>query len=171
MAEALFQHGYPASSRLAAVHAAMTVNRYRLPVDFREDLEQEALTELWRKRGAFDPQRGSWRTFAEAVVSNRMASLLRSIRSSRSGRFREQVLAASHDLAVSQDQADLRVDISRVLAGATRFDRRIARSLMAYTASETGDRLGISRAAVYRAVGRLRVAFLEAGYSARGTRA
>src|SRR5450756_1953919 len=90
--DTVFELSYLATTRLAAVHAAMIVNRYRLPANFRRDLEQEAMLELWRKRFAYDEQRGSWPTFCEQVVANRMTSLVRSMYSTRSRQFREEPL-------------------------------------------------------------------------------
>ena len=79
MAEEIFEQSLSAICRLAAVRAAATASLYQLPTDSRQDLEQEALLELWRKRPAYDPQRGSWRTFSERVVANRITSLVRSV--------------------------------------------------------------------------------------------
>lgn len=63
------------------------------------------------------------------------------------------------------DCFELRADVRRVLAGLAQFDQAVARSLIDYSAIETGQRLGVSRATVYRAIGRLRAAFREAGLS------
>ena len=52
-----------------------------------------------------------------------------------------------------------------VLAGMAQFDQAVAQSLIDYSAVETGHRLGVSRATVYRAMGRLREAFAEVGLS------
>lgn len=165
MVERLFEQSFSAAIRLAAVRAATIVALYRLPKDARHDLEQEALLELWRKRRAYDAQRGSWRTFSERVVANRMTSLVRSMYSERSGHFREDPLENLVALAAPNDCADLRADISRVLANVSQFDRNVAVDLIDYSPIEIGQRLGASRATVYRAIGRLRTAFVEAGLS------
>lgn len=123
MVEGIFERSLSATSRLAAVRAATTVTLYRLPTDSRQDLEQEALLELWRKRTAYDAQRGSWRTFSERVVANRMTSLMRQMRSRRSGQFREGLLEIAVGLASPVDGADLRADVSRVLSNVSKFDR------------------------------------------------
>jgi len=146
----------------------MIVNRYRLPADFRRDLEQEAMLELWRKRFAYDEQRGSWPTFCEQVVANRMTSLVRSMYSTRSGQFREEPLQDRLGLVAASDNIELRIDVARVLAALPPFDRRVAASLIRHSASETGRTLRISRASVYRAIGRLRVAFAAAGFAELG---
>jgi DNA-directed RNA polymerase specialized sigma24 family protein len=157
--ESVFEQSFSATIRLAAVRAATIATLYELPTESRRDLEQEALLELWRKRTAYDAQRGSWRTFSERVVANRMTSLVRSMYSERSGHFREDPLENLVALAVPNDRADLRSDVSRVLAGVAQFDRSVAAYLIDYSPIEIGQRLGASRATVYRAIGRLRVAF------------
>ena len=165
MTEMAFEHSYAAAKRLSAVHAAAMVTLYGLPSNVRSDLEQEALLELWRKRTAYDPRRGCWRTFSEAVVANKMTSLVRSMCSQRSGRFKEQQIESALSLAAADGRNELRADVWRVLAGVSAFDRCIARSLTHRSAAETSRSIGVSRAKVYRAIGRLRVAFTVAGFA------
>jgi DNA-directed RNA polymerase specialized sigma24 family protein len=163
--DSVFEQSFSVTSRIAAVRAATIATVYGLPSDSRRDLEQEALLELWRKRPAYDPRRGSWRTFSERVVANRMTSLVRAMRSERSGQFREEPIENLLGLAAPNILADLRADVSRVLAGLSPFDRSVALCLIGHSAMETTQCLGVSRATVYRAIGRLRTAFTEAGLS------
>src|SRR5258708_7411776 len=123
MTESVFEQSFSTTSRVAAVRAAMIVKAYRLPSDSRRDLTQEALLHLWRKRQAYDPQRGSWRTFSERVVANRMTSLVRAMRSEPSGHFREEPIDSLLGLAAPNIPTDLRTDVSRVLGGISPFDR------------------------------------------------
>ena len=167
MVKTSFEQSYPAAKHLAAVRAATIVTLYGLPTDARRDLEQEALLELWRKHPAYDALRGSWRTFSERVVANRMTSLVRRMHSERSGQFREDPLESVLGLAAPNDCVDLRADVSRVLAGVSQFDRSVAVCLVGHSAIETSQRLRVSRATVYRAIGRLRVAFTVAGLAGR----
>jgi RNA polymerase sigma factor (sigma-70 family) len=166
--ETVFEQSYSATSRTAAVRAATIVALYGLPTDSRHDLEQEALLALWRKHQAYDSRRGSWRTFSERVVANRMTSVVRAMRSERSGQFREEPIENLLGLAAPNSPTDLRADVSRVLAGLSPFERSVALCLVGYSAIETGQRLGVSRATVYRAIGRLRAAFTDAGLSPLG---
>ncbi len=168
MVDSIFERSYSATSRLAAVRAAAIVTLYGLPTDSRRDLEQEALLELWRKHQAHDPRRGSWRTFSERVVANRLTSLVRAMRSQRSGHFREEPIEELLDLAAPNNLTDLRADVSRVLAGLSLFDRSVALCLIGHSAIEATQCLGVSRATVYRAIGRLRTAFTKAGLSPWG---
>ena len=163
MVEGIFEQYFSTTCRLAAVRAATIATLYRLPSDSRQDLEQEALLELWQKHPAYDPRRGSWRTFSERVVANRLTSLMRKLGPDRSGHFREEPITNLHGLEAPNDNGDLRADVLRILARVSTFDRNVALSLVDYSAIETSQRLRVSRATVYRAIGRLRVAFTTAG--------
>jgi len=164
-AKTAFERSYSVTSRFAAVRAALTTTTYRLPSDFRLDLVQEILLALWRQRQAFDPRRGSWRTFSECVVANKLSSLVRRMRSNRSGQFREDSLENAPGLAAPSDGIELCTDVRRVLARVSQFDRTVALYLIEHSAIETTQCLRVSRATVYRAIGRLRTAFTEAGLS------
>jgi len=162
--DAIFERSYAVSLRVTSVRAAAVVALYRLGKDARRDLEQEALLELWRKFPLFDSRRACWQTFAERVVANRMISVVRLHRSERRGRGRDEPLDELHrTLRAPAECLDLRVDVRRVLASVSHFDRAVARSLIDYSATETSHRLGVSRATLYRAVRRLRTVFMTAG--------
>jgi len=163
VAEGIFEQSFSATCRLAAVHAATIARLYQLPSDSRQDLEQEALLELWRKHPAYDPRRGSWRTFSERVVANRLTSLMRRLGPERSGHLRQESIANLHGLEAPNDNHDLRADVLRILARVSAFDRGVALNLVDHSAVETSQRLRVSRATVYRAIQRLRVAFMTAG--------
>jgi RNA polymerase sigma-70 factor (ECF subfamily) len=167
MLEAVFEQSFSEVRRLATVRAASIVSICSLPQDSRPDLEQEALLELWRKRTAYDPARGSWCTFAEPVVANRLASLVRSMCSYKAGTLREKPIENAVGLSAPPDRHDLRVDVCRVLNRVSQFDRSVARCLIDHTAIETSQLLGVSKARTYRALGRLRTAFTDAGLGPR----
>jgi DNA-directed RNA polymerase specialized sigma24 family protein len=165
--ESSFEFSYLAAKRISAVRAAAIVTIYCLRKNIQSDLEQEGLLELWRKRQAYDARRSHWRTFSEAIVANKITSLVRRMRSQRSGQLSEDPLESAAGLAAPNDHVDLRTDVARVLAGVSQFDRAVALNLIGYSAIETSQKLGVSRATLYRAIGRLRVAFTTAGL-ARG---
>lgn len=164
MVDIAFGQQYSTGKRIAAVHAARTVTRYRLPREYFRELVQEALFELCLKCHLFDANRGSWRTFAEKLIANRLASVMRCLHADMRGYGKNEPL---DDFALGlpspDNYIDLRVDVGRVLARASAFDRTVALSLAECSATETSCRLGISRARVYRAITRLRSAFISAG--------
>lgn len=162
--ESAFEQSFPATIRLAAVRAATVATLYGLPQDSRPDLEQEALLELWRKRTAYDPARGSWRTFAERIVANRMVSLMRSMHSDKAGNSRMTPIESARGLSAPMDRGDLRLDVWVVLGRMSPFDRSVAFCLMDHSAIETSQKLGVSRATLYRSIKRLRAAFAAAGF-------
>jgi RNA polymerase sigma factor (sigma-70 family) len=166
--EALFSQAYPFASRAARVRSAAAVARER-GLD-REDLEQEALVCLWRAIARFDTTRGSIRTFVEHVVANRIASLVRSSRSHRAQRFSKESFQNMPGTVAPYELVDLRMDTRRIIGELPVFDRAVALRLTEHSVVETSRRLNVSRAAVYRAIARLRVAFLEVGLSPTETR-
>src|SRR5687767_8785286 len=46
-----------------------------LPSMDAEDIEQDLILDLWQRRGAFDPRRATFRTFADRIVAHRVATL------------------------------------------------------------------------------------------------
>jgi RNA polymerase sigma-70 factor (ECF subfamily) len=146
--------------------------------DVRQDLALDCLRRIPR----FDPTRGEWHAYVRGVMYNqstvlfsrRRRHLRREILADdvvvRDRRTREHIeyfmesLAWRNSLAAPKNLAELRIDVSRVLAGVSHFDRTVAGCLVGHSAIETGRRLGVSRASVYRAIGRLRVAFTKAGF-------
>jgi RNA polymerase sigma-70 factor (ECF subfamily) len=160
-----FDRLYPVNQRIAAARARITVIRFRLPWDYRIDLEQDALLELWEKQDTYDPHRASWRTYGERVAANKLAST--------ASRLRSRVAAQCEDLDHLADRPaprsaiELRIDIRTVLSRLRPFDRAVANSLLSYSVTEICTKLGVSRATVYRAIARLRVAFEAAGITSR----
>jgi DNA-directed RNA polymerase specialized sigma24 family protein len=161
MHDHLFARAYPLARRAAAVRSAAAIAL--VPSANREDLEQQVTIALWLALSCYDPSRASLRTFVERVAANRMASLIRSLH--HSGQFKEVPLENAFGLAAPDGRSELRTDVSRVLAGVSAFDRCVAGSLARHSAAETSRRMGVSRAKVYRAIGRLRVAFTVAGFA------
>jgi RNA polymerase sigma factor (sigma-70 family) len=156
---------YLEAKRVAESRAALIVRSHGLPLHLRDDLKQEVFLELWRKHRAYNPRRGSWRTFAERVATNRLISVLRTLCSTRSaGVLRDvSVECASSLEAPGQNCFIVRADISRILDRVSAFDRRVVLSLVDLSPLEVSDQLGVSRSTVYRAIDRLRIAFTIAG--------
>lgn len=153
----------PAAQRTAKWCAMAVLRLYRLPADFCEDLVQEGLLEIWQKQFAYDPRRGAWLTFANHVASNRIRSVVRCMHSARRSYGKLEPLGAADLTPAGDDQTGLRTDVQGVLSRLNEFDRIVAVHLIEHSALETSVRLGITRAAIYRAIGRLRLEFAAAG--------
>jgi RNA polymerase sigma factor (sigma-70 family) len=124
------------------------------------DVQQEALLKVWMALPRFDPSRASLRTFIEKVVFHAVVSAVRRRRAP------EALTLQLADLRpASSDPLDVRICVREVLSGVSAFDRVVALSLAEYSPTETGIRLGVGRATVYRTIGRLRTAFTGAGLS------
>ena len=160
--EALFLEALPLARRASQVRSA----RYdrilgALALD-REDLEQDAMVGLWRALARFSPARASLRTYAERVVATRVTSSLR--------RATAKKRSVSGDAALLADpvsllvQIEIQIDIERALSTLKKKDRRVARLLASYRPAEVAKALGISRAAVYRSMDRIRMALCAAGF-------
>ena len=162
MREVVFERAYPLALRSAQVRSAAAVVSGAVLVTDRADLEQEALTRIWRALSKYDPARAGLRTFIEVVVRRQFTSMLRSHRR----RPRLESLDEQHVVGDGGiHETELRTDLRRVLADVSSFDRSVAFCLTECSAVETSRGMGVSRAAVYRAIGRLRVAFRAAGFA------
>ena len=72
-----FDQWYPMARRIAGARAAAVAVQHRLPAEDRRDLVQEALREFLEKGDAYDQRLGSFPTFAEHVIRNGLATLIR----------------------------------------------------------------------------------------------
>lgn len=165
MLDSIFLHAYPLALRSAQVRSAAAVVSGAALLADREDLEQEALARVWQALARYDPARAGLRTFIELVVRTQFTSILRSHpRGPEFESLDDQYVAGEGGFL----EMELRADVRRALADVSLFDRAVALALTACSASETSRCMGVSRAAVYRAIGRLRVAFMVAGFADRG---
>jgi DNA-directed RNA polymerase specialized sigma24 family protein len=167
MHEETFEKAYPLALRSAQVRSAAAVASGGIQPADREHLEQEALTRVWLALSQYDPTRAGLRTFIEVVVSRQFTSMLRA----RRRRPQIESLDAQHVAVQGRfSEVDIRTDVIRVFDRVSQFDRAVGFSLTEYSAVETSRRLRVSRASVYRAIERLRVAFTTAGYAGRKRR-
>jgi RNA polymerase sigma factor (sigma-70 family) len=162
----LFLKAYPLATRAVEVRSGTLIDLLCEAALDRDDLKQEVFAGVWAALSRFDPSRACLRTFVERVVANRITSLVRTARSHRTRRSGYELIPSMLGAAVPGDHVDLRVDIRRVIGKLSSFDRDVAVHLTEHSVVETGRRMNVSRAAVYRSVHRLKVAFAAAGLSA-----
>ena len=81
--------------------AAKLARSGSLPGMDKEDIEQELMLDLLRRRDRFDPDRASFDTFADRVITNRVASLTASTH-----KLRAERITISLDFVVANDDED-----------------------------------------------------------------
>lgn len=166
MVESIFHRAYPIALRAAQVRSAAAA-RVGFPPCNLQDLEQEAVIRVWQALSKYDPARAGVRTFIEIVVTTRIASMLRSHRH----RPRIECLDSRYiDDGNRLREMELRMDVRRLLAGVSWFDKAVALSLVAHSITDTSRNLGVSRSVVYQAVRRLRVALAAGGFGGQRRR-
>jgi RNA polymerase sigma-70 factor (ECF subfamily) len=163
--EASFQEAYPLALRAARVRSAAAVVLGAASAADREDLEQEALLQVWQALPRYDASRASLRTFVERVADSRFRSMLRP--------RRRQVVVEPWDgnAPPSPDgipAVEFRADLDRILRRVGAPDRRLALLLTEHTPSEASRILGVARSTIYSRIRRLQAAFGVAGYGPWG---
>ena len=81
--------------------AAKLARSGALPGMDKEDIEQELMLDLLRRKGRFDPDRASFDTFADRVITNRVATLTASTH-----KLRAERITISLDFVVANDDQD-----------------------------------------------------------------
>lgn len=156
-----FGSAYPQARRAAEVLAGAAISAGRVRRDDREDLIQDALLGLWRELPRYDADRSSLGTFADRIVSSKVASSIRD-RQAAKRRLGDEL---PPELEAPQDTVEIefRSDVERVLARLRPFDHLVATMLAEHTPAETGRVLGVSRSTVYLAIQRIREVFVAGG--------
>jgi len=143
-----------------------------------EDIEHDLILDLWRRRRAFDPNRGSFRTFADRLIAHRVATLT----CPTTRLCAEQVtvcldapldelegatLADTIAQPTSGDGADvdlgMALDVRRFVQGLTPALQRCCSILMAPNVAEAAAAAGLHRSSVYECAERLRKLATAAG--------
>lgn len=100
-------------SRNIMVRAARLVRSGAVPGMTAEDIAQDLREHLWRRDGAFDLTRGSYDTFADCVIANRIATL-----ASPTERLRAERTWVSFDEPTQQKEDGAPLPLSETLAEA-----------------------------------------------------
>lgn len=133
-----------------------------------QDIEQDLFLDLWHRRLAFDPTKASFRTFADRVISNRVATLacptIR-LKAERQLAWLDQPIDdEQHTLAdtlpdpaaVSDQDHGLTLDVKRFVAGLSPAMRRCCAILTTPNIREASANAGLHRSSFYENVQRLR---------------
>jgi RNA polymerase sigma factor (sigma-70 family) len=166
-------------SRNIKARAARLARSRAVPGMTAEDIAQELREHLWRRDGAFDPARGSYDTFADRVIANRIASLanptkrLRAERNWISLEEPSQHMDDGEQLPLSEtlseadaihgprpgtteDELGLVRDVGQLRTMLTPTCRAMADVLIDLTPTEAATTLGIHRSTIYARLSHLR---------------
>jgi len=147
-----------------------------LPGMDADDIAQELALDLWRRRGAFDPGRASFRTFADRVIARRIASLTASTAQRAVERrmiWLDEPIAGSDGATFAETLADpaapdevdlaLTLDARRFVTTLSPAMLRTCRILLAPHRGNAAAECGLHRGSVYENLHRLRLQAEAAG--------
>ena len=173
----------PRTIQYARFKSRQLAGRYGFSRDEAEDIQQELLLDCVTRSRSFDARRCSLRTFAARVVNNRIATLLEA-RKAKCRDYRVQRVSLSSQFdpsspelvsmlgtlgweasgSLSEDTMNLRLDVERTMTSLPAALVKLCRLLIACdSAVEAAAMTGMSRATLYRNIGRLRGALAGAG--------
>lgn len=150
------------------------VEKFHLDPSDRDDLSQDLALMLVQAMPRYDAARAKWRTFVCRVLNRRYRHILRGLMAAENGGpvtmgfgdFGEDFEETLVDPASVRDatiDADLRMDVEAAIASMPERLQVVARLLMIHSPSATAAILGVSPAAITRAMARIREHFREAG--------
>lgn len=168
----VLQHIRHTARRLAGVQAVQGMDA--------QDIEQDLILDLWRRRAAFDASRASFRTFADRVVAHRVAELTRTTARAamesamlslalplddegQNGLTLGDTLADPGSEAEPDEQHGLPLDVRRFVQHLTPALQRCCSILLAPNVAEAAAEAGLHRSSVYENVQRLRRLATAAG--------
>ncbi|MDO9502719.1 sigma factor [Falsiroseomonas sp.] len=149
-----------------------------LPGMDAEDIEQDLILDLWRRRHRFNPERASFRTFADRIVAHRVATLTSPtarLRAERTmvcldaplddpeGGTLADTLTQPVDVDGCDTDPEMALDVRRFVASLTPALRRCCSILAAPNVVEATAAAGLHRSSVYENAGRLRKLAAAAG--------
>jgi RNA polymerase sigma factor (sigma-70 family) len=175
-----------ADARLASSRAAELARRsYAIGLD-ADDVRQELLLQLWRRRSGFNPQRGGHAGFIARVIHNAAADLIAKHAAATRGGFQipvsldepardddgeacrlADILPGEASLwassAATLEMSELRADLRDAVAQLPGEHRVLCASLAHNSISETSRRQGCSRATIYKRIADIRRTFDRLG--------
>lgn len=155
----------------------------------REDLEQELLLDLLRRQPKYDPDRSQNNTFVARVVEHRAATLIEErkaglrdyrlqafslndliededgVRCERSETFDQDdyLVRTGRQSRSSDELRDLGIDVRSVVDQLSPKLRDLCKRLMRDSITDVSCETGIPRSTLYGVIGKIRVAFIDAG--------
>lgn len=149
-----------------------------LPGMDADDIAHDLILDLWRRRGAFDPARASFRTFANRIIAHRVATLTSPtarLAAERSMRWLDAPLGDDDGATLADTLADSTapadadalygqtLDVRRFVAGLSPALKRCCAILLAPNVVEAAAAAGMHRSSVYENAHRLKTLAAAAG--------
>ena len=179
----------PYAAGLIRFKARRLVGQAGFTASDREDIEQELILDLLRRRPKYNPKRAQRNTFIARVVEHRLATLIEAqkagIRDYRrcrcslnecfedaDGRSVERVdtfdqedylLRTGGQSRPSEELSALAIDVAAVLETLPPELRELCRRLKAETVTEISRDTGVPRGTIYESIKKLREIFKDAG--------
>lgn len=173
-------------ARNIMARATRLANTGAVPGMTATDIAQDLREHLWRRNSGFDPARGSYDTFADRVIVNRIASLAKPTARLRAERNTicidepdpqqndDEPLLLSETIAeadalhgeqgpAADEALGLVLDVQCLRAVLSPGCRVLADALMELTPTEAARELGLHRSTVYARLATIRAAALGLG--------
>lgn len=168
--------------------ASQMIGKHGFTEDDFEDLCQELMTDVLERLPKFDSSRADIKIFISTVIDNRLATLInrkeamcrdyrrveRSLDEPASDCDGEQTTfgdnltgeEANYRLGAActddHERADLAMDVASILGQLDESDRQLCLELKTKTPAEIAREKGVSRAGIYKQIGRIRQKFAKA---------
>lgn len=158
----LLAEAYPLVQRAARVRSGRLLSALRAAALDPSDLEQEIMLAVLTALLDFDDRRSSLATYVDRIAESKTTSVLRKTAAKK--RSRKNGLPPIREPLLVLVAVERRLDLERALKKLGKKDRKVARSLAAYTPAEAARLLQVSRPAIYRSKDRIRQVLLQAGF-------
>jgi DNA-directed RNA polymerase specialized sigma24 family protein len=136
-----FDDVYPVIQRVAGARARAVAKAWGLSDDKRADFGQDAVTQVWRKLGAFDSRRSSLKTFIEHIVAGELSSSFRRLRAKKRQAPSDHGTNPFPSRPSGEiERINLRIDVRRVVDGPQSDQKGICCMLADYSVSEISRR-------------------------------
>ncbi len=158
-----------AIKKLAVKYSWTLIRSLNLPIDERDDLEQEIHLALWLSLARFNVGRGEITAFLERVARNEMNDIIARRTAARRDYRRLIQLdggPVGHQIATGlalDEKIIQRIDIARFIDTLPKRLHSVATALKNYSPTEVSRKLGVSRDTVHRQILELRARLVKLG--------
>lgn len=154
----LFEANLETIRRAVCYRAAGSIRELGLSPDEKPDLEQECYLAVWVRLPQFDESRAGLATFIDKVARTTLSSIAKAARAAKRTSAGIPAQSTPH-----RSDYERQLDLRKLVASLSKSDRNICKLLAQYSRGEACRRSRLSRSSFYRAISRIRTAFVAAG--------